>query len=104
MHELGVAASILDTVQREAAPYAPAHAVKVGIRVGRLAGINCDALAFAFEALVQDSQLEPLDLVIEKGAADELEFRYVELEQDDTHPNGEESTDRERANRRSIAD
>jgi Zn finger protein HypA/HybF involved in hydrogenase expression len=54
--------------------------VKVGVRIGEMAGIDPDSLAFCFEALVQGTELEPLELEIEPGSADELEFCYLELE------------------------
>lgn len=81
MHEVGIAAGILDAVRKESAPRAPARAVKVGVRIGEMAGIDPDSLAFCFEALVKGSDLEPLELAIEPGRADELEFAYLELEE-----------------------
>jgi Zn finger protein HypA/HybF involved in hydrogenase expression len=52
----------------------------VGVRIGEMAGIDPQSLAFSFEVLVKGSDLEPLDLAIEPGVADELEFAYLELE------------------------
>ena len=34
MHEVGIAAGILDAVRAETAPRKPARAVKVGVRIG----------------------------------------------------------------------
>jgi hydrogenase nickel incorporation protein HypA/HybF len=65
MHELGIAASILDSVQAEAARHAGSHISKVGIRVGELSGVDSDALQFGFECLVKDTDFEPLTLEIE---------------------------------------
>jgi hydrogenase nickel incorporation protein HypA/HybF len=81
MHEVAIAGGILDAVRTELAARQPAKAVKVGVRVGEMAGIDRESLAFCFEALVKDSDLDPLELAIEKGRADELEFIYLELEQ-----------------------
>ena len=81
MHEVAVAGSILDAVRAEAAVRKPARPVKVGVRVGEMAGIDPDSLAFCFEALVHGTDMEPLELEIESGSADELEFSYLELEQ-----------------------
>ncbi|HEV2444489.1 MAG TPA: hydrogenase maturation nickel metallochaperone HypA [Candidatus Sulfopaludibacter sp.] len=81
MHELGIASSILDAVRAEAAAHRPARPVKVGIRIGELAGIDPNSLSFCFEILVKDSGLEPLALAIEPGATDDLEFAYLELEE-----------------------
>ena len=81
MHELGIAAGILDAIRAETASRAPARAVKVGVRIGEMAGVNPNSLAFCFEVLVKDSGLEPLELAIEPGQADELDFAYLELEE-----------------------
>ena len=80
MHEVTVAAGILDAVRAEVAAQKPARAIKVGVRIGEMAGIDPGSLAFCFEALVQGTDLEPLELDIERGSADELEFCYLELE------------------------
>ena len=81
MHELGIASSILDAVRAEAAAHRPARPAKVGIRIGEMAGIDPSSLSFCFEILVKGSDLEPLALSIEPGAADDLEFAYLELEE-----------------------
>ena len=81
MHEVGVASSILEAVRKESGLHRPARAVKVGVRIGEMAGIDKDSLAFSFEALVKGSDLEPLELAVEPGLADELAFAYLELEE-----------------------
>lgn len=81
MHEVGIAAGILDAVGTEIAAYRPARAVKVGVRIGPLAGIDPDSLAFCFDALVKGSEWEPLELAIEPADADALEFAYLESEE-----------------------
>ncbi len=81
MHEVGIAESILEAVRTEAALHSPARPVKVGVRIGALAGIDPDSLAFCFEALVKGSDLAPLALDIEPAAADQLEFAWLELEE-----------------------
>jgi hydrogenase nickel incorporation protein HypA/HybF len=80
MHEVTVAAGILDAVRAEVAAQKPARAIKVGVRIGQMAGIDPESLAFCFEALVKGTDVEPLELEIERGSADELEFCYLELE------------------------
>jgi hydrogenase nickel incorporation protein HypA/HybF len=65
MHELGIAASILDCVQVEAKRHPGSHISKVGIRLGELSGVDADALQFGFECLVKDTEYEPLMLDIE---------------------------------------
>ena len=80
MHEVTVAAGILDAVRAEVAAQKPARAIKVGVRIGEMAGIDPESLAFCFDALVKGTDVEPLELEIERGSADELEFCYLELE------------------------
>ncbi len=65
MHELGIAASILDCVQTEAERRPGSHISKVAIRLGELSGVDADALQFGFECLVKDTELEPLALEID---------------------------------------
>ena len=81
MHEVGIASGILDAVRKETAMRPNARATKVGVRIGEMAGIDSESLSFCFEALVKGSDLEPLELAIEKGRADELEFTYLELDE-----------------------
>jgi hydrogenase nickel incorporation protein HypA/HybF len=86
MHELGIAASILDCVQNEAERHAGVHISKVGIKVGELAGVDRDALQFGFDALVKDTEFEPLQLEIEsvprvqRCLQCEYEFRMTEFD------------------------
>jgi hydrogenase nickel incorporation protein HypA/HybF len=65
MHELGIANSVLEAVQAEAARRPGAVPVKVGVRVGDLAGIDPDALAFGFEVLTAGTEWQTLKLDIE---------------------------------------
>jgi hydrogenase nickel incorporation protein HypA/HybF len=65
MHELGIAASILESVEKEAQGHPGAHISKVGIKIGELSGVDGDALQFGFEVLVKDTELEPLALEVE---------------------------------------
>ena len=52
MHELGIANSLLEAVRTEAARHPGAVVRKVGVTVGELAGVDPEALAFGFEAIV----------------------------------------------------
>ena len=65
MHELGIAASILESVQKEAERHPDARITKVGVKIGELAGVDRDALQFGFEVLVKDTEWEPLVLDLE---------------------------------------
>ncbi len=48
MHEIGIANSIIEAGQIEAARRAGSKLVRIGIRIGTLAGVDSDALRFAF--------------------------------------------------------
>ena len=80
MHEVGIAASVLDAVRAQLAQRPGARATAVGVRIGALAGVDAESLHFGFEALVLDSDLEPLRLEIEPADLDELDLVWVEVE------------------------
>ena len=65
MHELGIAASVLDAVQAEAQRHPGMRLNCVGLRIGELAAVDPDALSFAFEALTRQTEFESLALEIE---------------------------------------
>ena len=65
MHELSIAMSVLDSLKGEAQRRPGARFVKVGLRIGELAGIDKDALTFGFEALVKETEWQSLALDIE---------------------------------------
>jgi Zn finger protein HypA/HybF involved in hydrogenase expression len=87
MHEMGIAGSILDAVQKELHRYPRRRAAKVALRIGEFAGVDRESLEFCFEAMVRGTELEPLDLAIEwcriedGRRGDELELAYLELEE-----------------------
>jgi hydrogenase nickel incorporation protein HypA/HybF len=65
MHEVGIANSIIEAGQIEAARRAGSKLVRIGVRVGTLAGVDMDALRFAFTALVQGTGLDAVDFEIQ---------------------------------------
>jgi hydrogenase nickel incorporation protein HypA/HybF len=65
LHEMSIAASILDAVRSEAEQRPGSRILKVGVKLGELAGVDRESLSFCFEALVKDSDLEPLELALE---------------------------------------
>ena len=126
MHEMGIANSILSGVAKELDRRPGSRAVKVGVRIGELAGVDPDALNFAFEALTLETPLAGLALDIEYRAprarcrdcqhefqmqnfallcpgcrstnadcisGDELEFAYLEVEEDEPCAAGRKSTE-----------
>lgn len=81
MHEFGIAMSILAAVDKEMARHAGARALKIGVRIGPLAGVDREALAFCFQAAAEQEQRPGLELEVQDGAADELDLIYLELEE-----------------------
>jgi hydrogenase nickel incorporation protein HypA/HybF len=87
MHELGIASSILEGVDAEVRRRPGVRPLKVGVRVGELAGLDPDALRFAFDALTIDTPLAGLQLEIEhvaprgrcRDCSHEYEVRNFEL-------------------------
>ena len=65
MHEIGIASSILETVDAEARKRPGEKIVAVGLRIGELSSISRDALTFAFEALTRETPWENLKVEIE---------------------------------------
>jgi hydrogenase nickel incorporation protein HypA/HybF len=51
MHELSIANSILEAVRAEAVRRPGVRLLKVGLRVGELAGVEPEALSFCFDSL-----------------------------------------------------
>ncbi|AQT75166.1 MULTISPECIES: hydrogenase maturation nickel metallochaperone HypA/HybF [Streptomyces] len=69
MHEMSIAMAVVGQVE-EAAGAAGAHAVtSVRLRVGELAGVVPDALAFCFELACAGTVLDGAELVTESVAA-----------------------------------
>lgn len=66
MHELGIANSVLDAARAEAQLRPSMRLTKIVVRVGDLAGVDPGALSFCFEALVKETDLEPVVLEIER--------------------------------------
>lgn len=62
---MGIADSILEGVAKELRARPGSRAIKVGVRIGQLAGVDPDALSFAFEALTIDTPLAALKLDVE---------------------------------------
>ena len=65
MHEVGIAASILESVEAEARRRPGARFEAVGVRIGELSNVDKDALEFAFEALTRNTPLASLRLKVE---------------------------------------
>jgi hydrogenase nickel incorporation protein HypA/HybF len=83
MHEVGIAASVLDAVRTEVSQRPGYRAAVVGLRIGEMAGVDPESLQFAFDALVSGSELEPLSLNVEWAPRpqDCLDFAFLVLEE-----------------------
>jgi len=88
MHEMGIAASVLEAVGKELERYPGRRALKVGVNVGEFAGVDTESLRFCFEVISKTSSLSPIDLDLiwcraENGrTGEELDLAYLELEDD----------------------
>jgi hydrogenase nickel incorporation protein HypA/HybF len=65
MHEIGIANAIIEVGQAEAARRTGSKLVRIGIRIGTLAGVDSDALRFAFTALTQGTELDAVAFEIQ---------------------------------------
>ncbi|MGA7522919.1 MAG: hydrogenase maturation nickel metallochaperone HypA [Acidobacteriaceae bacterium] len=65
MHEIGIASSILEASLAETARRPGARLVAIGVRVGVLSGVDVDALRFAFECLVADTDEQNVVFTVE---------------------------------------
>lgn len=95
MHELGIAHSILEAVRKEAVLRPGMRVAKVGIRLGEMGGVDTESLRFCFDALVMQTELEPLELELEISHDDALDLAYLELEEYGPSTAGTQSTERE---------
>jgi hydrogenase nickel incorporation protein HypA/HybF len=117
MHEMGIANSILEGVAAELQRHPGSRATRIGVRIGELAGVDPDALSFAFEALTLDTDFAGVKLEVEyvpprsrcrdcgnefdvrnyellcpdcgslsteRISGDELEFKYLEIEEEES--------------------
>ena len=65
MHELSIASSILETVRAELSSKPGVRPTVIALRIGALSGVDAESLRFGFDALVRDSDYDPLRLDIE---------------------------------------
>ena len=65
LHEMSIAASVLDAVRAERALHGGARVTRAGLRIGELSGVAVDSLRFCLEVLAADSDLAALAFEIE---------------------------------------
>lgn len=66
MHELGIARSIVDIAVQAAAEDGAQRIARIGVRIGAMAGVEAEALAFAFEAARLGTTAECAELEVER--------------------------------------
>ncbi len=65
MHEVGLARSIVDIAVEAATRDGAGRIARIGVRVGAMAGVEADALDFAFEVARRGTPAEGATLAIE---------------------------------------
>ncbi len=69
MHELSIAASLVDVAERTAREHGSTAVTRVHVAVGTLTSIEPDALAFSFPVAARGTLCEGAELVIERRPA-----------------------------------
>ena len=65
VHEMSIAASVLDAVRAESQLRGGARVTRAGLRIGELSGVAVESLRFCMEVLVTDTDLASLGFEIE---------------------------------------
>jgi hypothetical protein len=106
---MGIASSILEAADTEAARYPGRWTAKIAVVIGEYAGVDTESLRFCFEVLARERTPAPELEIDWRTASDELQLAYLEMEE---VPHGEndgqsdprkESLERERSNRGAAA-
>ena len=70
MHELSIVESLVEQIEREVDRSGHGGRVRrLELRIGRLSGVNCESLRFAFELLAVDTRIEGAEIDIEEPPA-----------------------------------
>ena len=65
MHEMGIAASVVDIVRQHVTDDQAPLVRRICMRVGEMAGVQTESLAFCFEAIVAGTPLAGAALIVE---------------------------------------
>jgi hydrogenase nickel incorporation protein HypA/HybF len=65
LHEMSIAASVLDAIRAESLQHNGAHINRAGLRIGELSGVEIESLRFCLEVLAGGTDLEPLSFELE---------------------------------------
>lgn len=66
MHELAIAAAVVESAEKAAHQHGASSVESVRLRVGELAGVVADALRFSFDLVAEGTALAGATLVIEE--------------------------------------
>ncbi len=66
MHELSIAQSVIDSIRKNIPSDLLPKADKVKLQIGKLSGIELDALTYSFGILVQNTEFPQLAMEIEQ--------------------------------------
>ena len=69
MHEVAIAQSLIEVIEKERARLGHVPVVGVGLRIGDLSDVNPDSLSFGYQCLVADTPLAGCELSIERVPA-----------------------------------
>ncbi|MEG1585885.1 MAG: hydrogenase maturation nickel metallochaperone HypA [Bacteroidales bacterium] len=64
MHELSIALSIVDLAEAESRRHQAKRVTEMEIEVGRLAGVDTEALSFVLESVIRQTPLEGCKILI----------------------------------------
>ena len=71
MHELSIVEALMGQVEEEVERAgASGRVTRLSLVIGRLSGVNCDSIRFAFELLAPGTVLEGAELVISEPRAE----------------------------------
>jgi hydrogenase nickel incorporation protein HypA/HybF len=79
MHELSIAVSLVEIATEEGGRLG-GRVCAVHVKIGQLAGVVKDALAFSYDIAAQDTPMAGSKLVIEEADGRELELVALEIE------------------------
>ena len=80
MHEMGIAVSVVEALEKELAFRPGARLLRVALRVGEMAGLDSESLSFCFTCITKDTPFETAELSIERSNDDALDLVHLELE------------------------
>ena len=66
MHEMSLAEGVLQVIEQQARQQAFARVLSVRLEIGRLAGVEVEAMRFCFDAVTRDSVAQGATLIIDE--------------------------------------